>query len=141
MMTEAHDITHTVSRALAPRKDVTFAYIFGSVARQRSNASSDVDVAVQLDDGTDLLRRGAQIDALLQIALKNSRVDVVALDNAPLGLRYEIQLHGIVVVDRDPRARVAFEARTRKEYWDFQPRLAVYAEALAKRLKEGTFGT
>jgi predicted nucleotidyltransferase len=41
----------------ASREDVLFAYLFGSHARGRTHALSDVDVAVFLDDGPDSYQR------------------------------------------------------------------------------------
>jgi hypothetical protein len=49
------------------------------------------------------------------------RVDLVVLDAAPLWLSGRIALHGRVLFDDDPPARVAWQADTRLRYLDEIP--------------------
>ena len=48
-------IAEAIREALAGRADVRLALLFGSRARADARAESDVDVAVETADGTDLL--------------------------------------------------------------------------------------
>lgn len=49
-------------------------------------------------------------------------VDVLVLDTAPLELAGRVALHGRLLFDDDPPARVHWEATTRKVYLDEAPR-------------------
>jgi hypothetical protein len=61
----------------------------------------------------------------------------VVLNDAPLELAGRIALHGRLLFERDPGARVVWEATTRKIYFDELPRLnrahREFAEAVLRR--------
>lgn len=111
------------------RTDVVAAYLFGSMAREEVNAHSDVDVAVLLAAGEPTLP--ADYDALfaMQDDLEerlHRRVDVVAMNGAPLDLLHRVLRDGILVHDQDPLRRAEFELATRTQYMDFLPLLLRY---------------
>jgi hypothetical protein len=56
-------------------------------------------------------------------ALHVPDVDIVALDRASLELRGRVVQEGRRIYSADEPARVAFEVRTRSEYFDFLPSL------------------
>jgi uncharacterized protein len=85
-----------------------FAYLHGSVAAGSARPDSDVDVAAHFD-GADPAPWEVRVP---------SRVDLVVLDSAPLALAGRIALHGELLFDDDPPARVAWEATTRKIHLD-----------------------
>jgi hypothetical protein len=64
-------------------------------------------------------------------------VDLVVLNGAPLELAGRIALHGRLLFESDPAARVVWEATTRKIYLDELPRLnrahREFAEAVLRR--------
>ncbi len=124
-----------LTRFLAGRaagEDVIVAYVFGSVARGDDRAGSDVDVAV-------LYRRDppATFDALpLRLEgdierLLGRRVEVVSLNTASPDLRARVLRDGLLLIDRDPRARIGFEVRARNEWFDLQPVLRTYRRIAA----------
>lgn len=49
-------------------------------------------------------------------------VDLVVLDGAPLELAGRVALHGILLLDDDPPARVRWQAQTRLIYLDEEDR-------------------
>ena len=57
----------------------------------------------------------------LASALDVPAVDLVDLDRAPLRLKGRIVQEGQLLSSADKPARVAFEVRTRSEYFDFRP--------------------
>jgi uncharacterized protein YutE (UPF0331/DUF86 family)/predicted nucleotidyltransferase len=114
---------------------VAVAYLFGSRAGATARPDSDADIAILLARRLDLLALEPLADRLAQ-ALGVPEVDLVVLDEASLELRgHVVQTDGEDADDAEradagcctpgtePR-RVAFETRTRSEWFDFQPRLA-----------------
>lgn len=106
---------------------IVAAYLFGSVARGEDTPRSDVDVAV-------LHRRAPPptLDALplrlegeLERAL-GRRTDVISLHLASVDLCARVLRDGVLVLDREPAARIEFEVRTRNAWFDLQPVLRRY---------------
>jgi predicted nucleotidyltransferase len=101
---------------------IRFAYLFGSRVSGPARSNSDADVAVMPDHELGLLER-ERLAARLAAELAVPDVDVMSLDRAPLELRGRVVQHGELVYSSDEPARVAFEVRTRSEYFDFLPAL------------------
>lgn len=91
-----------------------FAFVHGSHADGRATAGSDLDVAAWFADDVDPVE--------LQAALPDD-VDLLVLDTAPLELAGRVALHGRLLFEADPAARVEWQATTRKIYLDEQPRI------------------
>ncbi|MBI3079492.1 MAG: nucleotidyltransferase domain-containing protein [Deltaproteobacteria bacterium] len=126
---------------LAADRAVRFGYLFGSWAEGRMRPRSDVDVAVWLkEDAPKPFEVRLGLIGRLEVSLKRP-VEVIVLNEAPLILRYTVVQQGIPIYTLDDRERAWFEVQARKAYWDFEPRLRVYAEFMQRRLREGRFGT
>lgn len=138
---ETKEIVEKVRRVLEIHPDIIFAYIFGSVAKGNSGKLSDIDIAVYFIQTDNILKQRLEIMRIMEKQLPGFSVDIVVLNKAPLSLKYMIEREGILLFEKDKERRVFFETSTRKEYWDFEPRLKIYARYMAKRLKEGSFGT
>jgi len=121
--------------------EVAFAYLFGSRARGDAGARSDVDVAISINSNERAPRVWFEVVDGLAAALKPLEVDCILLNGAPLGLRFSIVRDGLVVLDRAPAARRAFEVATRREYWDWEPYRRRHDEALFQSIRDGTYGT
>ncbi|HEU4370123.1 MAG TPA: nucleotidyltransferase domain-containing protein [Methylomirabilota bacterium] len=110
--------------------EVVAAYLFGSVARGTSRATSDVDVGVLLARPpaatfADLpLDLEAELERLLGVPTQ-----VILLDRAPADLAHRVLRDGRLLVDRNPSARIAFEVRARNEFFDLKPVLDQYRAA------------
>lgn len=98
---------------------VVFAYLFGSRAAGRTRPSSDIDVAVFLKDGVDLIEEKLSIIGCLTQHLKTDAIDVVVLNTAPISLIGRILSNREVVIDREPYRRHSFESLALREYMDF----------------------
>ncbi len=113
---------------------VAAAWLFGSRARGEDREDSDVDVAVLL-----LAPAGRTLEALpgdLQARLTaaaGAEVDLVVVDHAPVDLVHRVLRDGVVLIDRAPSARIAFEVRKRNEYFDLLPYLREYRRAVLER--------
>jgi predicted nucleotidyltransferase len=121
---------------------VDCAWLFGSQARGEAGPLSDVDVAVLLAPSVAAEAR-LDIAAALVEALERrcGRVDLVLLEEASPALRHRVFRDGILLFERDPRRRVAFEVRAIQEYLDFQPLADIYDRALLARAAGGRLGT
>lgn len=120
---------------LEAEPDVVVAYLFGSRARGTPRSGSDRDVAVLLADDVDVGRRRVELTAAL-----GPGVDVVVLNDAPVALGYRVLRDGVLLVNRDDRARTRHWVSTVDRYLDSEPLRRVLAEGLRKRLEEGRFG-
>ncbi len=89
-----------------------FAFLHGSRAEGRARPMSDWDVAAWW--GTTSPDQWA--------VLLPAHVDLLVLDGAPLELAGRVALHGHLLFDDDPVARVRWQADTRKVYLDERPR-------------------
>ncbi len=97
------ELLQKLSRALKSEPDITFAYLFGSVAKGRSGPLSDVDVAVYFHpagDSPSRFKRRLQLMSILGRTLRRDEVDVVPLQDAPLDLTFEILAHGRLIFSK-----------------------------------------
>ena len=96
------------------RRGARFAFLHGSRAAGSARPDSDVDVAAGFgrSDHPTSWELAAEI---------GGQVDVLVLDGAPLELAGRVALHGTLLFDDDPSARVAWQADTRVVYLDEEP--------------------
>ena len=97
---------------------IVAVYVFGSCGKGSARPASDLDVAVLLHE-----QRAPSFD-LLSFAVHleracDRRVDVVVLNRAGEILKREVRRTGVLVFERDARARKRFEVMGRKTYEDF----------------------
>jgi len=127
---------------LFARRGVVAAYLFGSHAEQAARADSDVDVAVLFArdvSAQDEARR--RLDLLQDLAaLLKAETGVVSLNTAPLRLVGQVLKHGQLVYCTDGQARVEFEARMLRLYFDLHTYDGAHDQALVRRIKEGRLG-
>ena len=97
-------------------------YLFGSFARGTAGPASDVDVGLLYSQAPPptLEGRGFQIEAALAILLRRP-VEVVVLNDAPVDLTQRVLRDGRLVYDQGRARRIAFEIKTRNEFWDLEP--------------------
>jgi predicted nucleotidyltransferase len=132
----ARAIRHAVSR----QRDVSAAYVFGSVAAGRARPDSDLDVAVLLDPQVrrgDAMNRRLRLMADLGAALGRSDLDVVILNDAPPLLAHRVLSQGRLVFERSAPIRVRFQVRTAARYLDLAPVLETHIRALKRHTREG----
>src|SRR5205823_8694389 len=111
-------------------------YIFGSVASGRARPSSDVDIAVLVNDSVpvrNLLKYRLKLMADLGSALGRNDIDVVVMNEAPPALAQNIIGNGKLVFERSRSARVAFQVRALNVYMDTEPMRRTYLQHLKRR--------
>jgi predicted nucleotidyltransferase len=105
-------------------------WLFGSVARGTARPDSDVDVAVLLGRRPEKTLDAQPFDLQAELSRVLGReVDVVVLDDAPPDLAHRVLRDGRLVFEADPSARIAFQVRSRNEYFDLLPVLREYRRA------------
>jgi predicted nucleotidyltransferase len=122
---------------------VVAAMLIGSQARGETHPLSDVDIAVwhEPDLGPpQRLRLQLDLIAAAEGALGTDEVDVVMLNRAPPLLRHRAIREAVRLVERDPKARVRFEAKALLDFLDTKPLRAELSRGLRHRLEEGRFG-
>jgi predicted nucleotidyltransferase len=100
------------------------AYLFGSFGRGTAGPGSDVDVAVLYSEGppstleSPALALEGDVERLL-----GRRSQIVVLNSAPVDLVHRVLRDGRLVFEGDRSARIAFEVRSRNDYFDLLPYL------------------
>jgi hypothetical protein len=94
------------------RAGAHFAFVHGSTAAGTARQDSDLDVAAWWP---------ADAPASWEVPLPDG-VDLLVLNGAPLELSGRVALHGQLLFDDDPPARVAWQAQTRLVYLDEEDR-------------------
>ena len=101
---------------------IVAAYLFGSVARETAGARSDVDVAVLYAVTPPATLEGLPLDLESEISrLVGRPAQVIVLNTAPVDLVHRVLRDGVLLLDRDPGARIRFEVRARNAFFDLQP--------------------
>jgi predicted nucleotidyltransferase len=124
--------TSAVDQVLAA-VGVQFTYLFGSRATGRHRPTSDADIAIMPGRPLDLLAEAGLADRLAQ-ALRVPAVDLVDLRRAPLRVRGRVLAEGRLLYSADEPGRVAFEVRTRSEYFDFHPTQRAHRDQFLRRV-------
>lgn len=119
-------------------------YLYGSRARGRRTALSDVDLAILFRDGVSEEERWEELPALgsaVARALADGgsgapEVDVHDLDALPLAVQGRVLTEGRLLLSRHEVRRVRFEETTRRRYFDFLPFLRRDTERGLRGLRE-----
>jgi uncharacterized protein len=102
-------------------------YLFGSTARGSARADSDVDLGILYQQAPAATFADQPFDLAADLSEVLGRtVDVVVMNRAPVDLVKRILRDGLLVVERDRSARIAFEVRARNQYFDLLPILRLY---------------
>lgn len=111
-------------RVLGGEPAVAAAYAYGSRVRGRPLPFSDLDLALVLagdeppEDPLFAERVAARIGTSLGTAIE---IDAHLARDLPLAVRGRVVTEGVLLYERDPARRVAFETSTRRHYFDFLP--------------------
>lgn len=98
------------------------AFLFGSLAREEASARSDLDIAVLLPHDPPGTLDSLCLDLADTLGEAAGRpADLVVLNRAPPDLVHRILRDGVLLLDRDPSARIRFETRSRADYLDMLP--------------------
>ncbi|MEA2019795.1 MAG: nucleotidyltransferase domain-containing protein, partial [Campylobacterota bacterium] len=74
-------IEENVIKILKDMKEVKFAYLFGSYVSNLNTKTSDIDIAIFINDGYNLFDTHLMVHHKIEIALKKE-IDIVVLNSA-----------------------------------------------------------
>jgi len=137
------EILKKLSQALETEADITFAYLFGSIAKGRSGPLSDVDVAVYFypaGDSRSRFTRRLQLMSKLGKALQRDDMEVVPLQDAPLDLAFEILAYGKLLFSKDDGQKADFTFETLRKYHDDAQRRKFEWDVIRDEVKRGAYG-
>jgi predicted nucleotidyltransferase len=104
------------------RPGIAAVYLFGSVAKGTSHAASDVDIGVLYQAPPPRTLLGQPFSEEAELAERFARpVQLIVMNQAPADLVHRILRDGILVLEPDKSRRIAFEVRSRNEYFDLLP--------------------
>jgi predicted nucleotidyltransferase len=116
---DTENIINLSGQYLTARDDIIFAYLFGSYATGKQTHLSDIDVAVYLkDDGQAFDKKLGILNDLTKI-LETEDIDLVILNKAPISLLAKILANKVILIDKDPYVRHAFESLNMRMGFDF----------------------
>jgi hypothetical protein len=110
------DLLERLPVILARFPEISFAYLFGSMAEGRERQQSDIDIAIYVRP--DLKIDRLELSSILSAELEGV-ADLVILNQAPPAVCHQVLKSGILLVDHMPGQRKRFEVMTRKLYEDY----------------------
>lgn len=133
------DLLQTITQYLHEHEKVSAAWLFGSMATGKASKNSDVDIAILYIPG---LSKFERFDLRLSIGndleqLVGREIDVVDMEAAPLFLQHQVRKTGRLIEEKDHAYRVAFDVRSRQEYFDLAPALELRNRKLIERVTGG----
>lgn len=120
---KSENVIPALREFFSTRREVLFAYLFGSLATNQATPLSDIDIAVYIDphkikDEEYLSEFKLRLMGQLMNLLQTDHVDIVALNQTPPLLNHRIVSAGILVDQKDSSTEQTFFIRTLREYED-----------------------
>ena len=116
---DKQDLINTISNIFRTKKDIVFAYIFGSFISK--DEFKDIDIGVYIDN----IETATILNYEMKLELESEDilgipVDIRIINNAPISFVYNILKDKIVMIDNNIDLRSDFEGLVYKKYFDFQ---------------------
>ncbi len=121
----------TIGHVLARHGGVRFALVFGSTARETARTDSDIDVAVAVDAGTNLIQLSTDLTHAV-----GREVEIVDLSGAGVPLLEEVLQDGVVVYERQSHAAASWRGRVLSDLEVDRPWYARMRDAWLRRVAE-----
>ena len=99
---------------------VIFGYLFGGLAACRVRPLSDVDIAVYLNDTSELADYRLTLFDKITEALGTAELDLIVLNTAPISIAGRILQNKKLLIDKNPFKRHIYESLTLREFFDFR---------------------
>ena len=108
-----------VTAYLKSNPHIIFAYLFGSLAKGKQQPLSDVDIAVYLKQGANVVECKLAILGRLIDILQTDEIDLIVLNAVNLPLVINVLKSKKIIIDKEPFARHIFESLAMRKYFDF----------------------
>jgi predicted nucleotidyltransferase len=133
-LTMKNRILEKLTRCLAEKQEILFAYVLGTFLT--GDDFQDIDVGIFLDEKTmpriDTLRYELELAVEAEDCIKPGEVfkryipiDIKVVNDAPVTFRYSVS-KGKLLFSKDENTREEFLCRTWQEYFDFEYILDTY---------------
>ena len=124
----------TIKDVISAQKNVAAAWVFGSEARGRQKKSSDVDIALLLEDVPSGSERVALRSGLASALspLFGREVDIVILNTAGSLLKYQVARDGKILFERHKGGAKRFRLNALHEYFYYLPTFNFHFERQAR---------
>lgn len=133
-----------LARFLTGKPEAKAAFLFGSRAHGRVRPSSDVDIAIWMDPAIPEPQRWdlslAWTNPICKAIGYEGEIDVIALNDAPLPLAWDVAQRPVVLYEAEPELAGAVAASIRREFRDEEVRLQRRRARLLDRIRRGEFG-
>ena len=131
----------SVKQLLKSYDFIDFALLFGSYARDKQTALSDIDIAIYTSRSIGLLEQGNILSVLEEKLGK--KIDLILLnglekENAKMA--FNIVDNHKVILNKQQQKYIDFKANTYKYYFDLKPMYEMFDNALKERIASGTYG-
>src|SRR5258707_438592 len=133
---DCSEIARTLKAVLRERGGVRLAVLFGSVARGRQHAGSDIDVGVIPAEGDWTLRDELDLASAMTRAV-GREVDLVRLDNSSVVLRWEVAQAHVPILAASPMDLPRFLTSAALDHAEMEHLLAQAQTRLLRRLAHG----
>jgi len=118
-------IIQSLRKYFRERKEIELVYLFGSTVSGKTNALSDIDIALLIDEKQlkeEFYPYGykAHIIADLMKLLKTNRIDLVILNEASVLLQHRVLYTGKLIYVKNEEKRIQFQVKCIDKYNDFK---------------------
>lgn len=118
---------------------VELAYLFGSAAKGKAGALSDIDIGIYLSAGMTKAQRNQkrlELIAKLTTILKNDKIDLLIINDTPPVLNFEIIKPNVLIFVRDHDLKLDVEQRIMSRYLDRKYHENFLNRTLMKKIME-----
>lgn len=116
---DKQDLISKISHIFSTKKDIVFAYIFGSFISKDEFKDIDVGVYIYNIETATILKSELELERELEDIIRIP-ADVRIINNAPISFVYNILRNKVVILDNDIDLRSDFEGIVLKKYFDLQ---------------------
>lgn len=118
---------------------VELVYLYGSQAKKTAREDSDIDLAMYVtEDKNDLHLQLAAMSDLSTLLQKE--VEIQVLNDCSITFVYRVISEGKTLFEKDENARVVFEEKVMRDYFDLKPFLDEYYTQLTRLARGGVIG-
>ena len=124
------------------RKEVAAVYLYGSQARGDATKTSDFDLAVLVTNRRKYRGFGIPQVVFAQDLSKitGRKVEVNDLDTVSVDFAHRVLTEGRLIISNNEKARIDFEEKVLRTYFDLKPALDEYFKELSEITKRGELG-
>ncbi len=109
-----------IKKILKEDNNVIFSYIFGSLAKEKIQPLSDIDIAIYTKDTADIANYKLRLFDKVTKILGTNELDLIILNNAPISLVGRILQDKQILVDKQPFLRHSYESVALRKFFDFK---------------------